>query len=122
MEAEVKRLLDVYNEHGKIIVGLDFDDTVFPLNDLQSDICFKVRQLILGLQPDITICLYTISDAQSLKYKLALLNYWDIYPDYINESPVKFGDCIKPYFNILLDDKAGLPYTLEVLTKFKKEI
>ena len=32
-----------------------------------------------------------------------------IKPDYINESPIRF-DCggFKPYFNILLDDRAGL--------------
>lgn len=119
---EVEKLLNVYRTHGKIIVGLDFDDTIFPLDDSQEEICRRVRTLIELLKDHITICLYTVADNQAIKYKLALMKFWDISPDFINESPIKLGNGDKPYFNILLDDKAGLPYTYELLREFKKQI
>ena len=53
------------------------------------------------------LCLYTIEDRIDWKYKTCCK--LGIKTDYINESPIRF-DCggFKPYFNILLDDRAGL--------------
>lgn len=121
---ELDKLLKVYEEHKTIIVGLDFDDTIFPLNDSEEDTCEKVRYLIKFLQSrgKIVVCLYTVADNQSIKYKVALMKLWGIYPNYINESPIKLGNGQKPYFNILLDDKAGLPYTYNLLNEFKDTI
>jgi hypothetical protein len=121
----VDKLLKAYKEHGKIIVGLDFDGTVFSLEGDDDVVCAKVRLLILDLQKKdaIILCLYTIADAQSLQYKTHIMTSWGIPVDYINHSPVKIYDhCDKPYFNILLDDKAGLNEALEILTEFNKKL
>jgi hypothetical protein len=43
-------------------------------------------------------------------------------PDYINESPIKYDDTVKPYFNLLLDDKAGLNEAFDRLIGFNEYI
>lgn len=126
MKKEAEKLIELLEYHNTIIVGLDFDDTIFSLSKDVDIIkrCEDVRALIKSLNETslITICLYTVADEQSIKYKVALMKEWGIAPAYINESPVTLGNGAKPYFNILLDDKAGLPYTYEVLMDFKQYI
>jgi|TARA_R110000772_G_scaffold68118_4_gene150906 hypothetical protein len=122
MKYETEKLLKVYKEHGKIIVGLDFDDTIFPLSEGSVDLCKKVKILITECQMYSTICLYTIADEQSLKYKLEILKLWGIRVDFVNESPIKLGNNAKPYFNILLDDKAGLNESYETLSQFNEKL
>lgn len=116
------KLKEVYKEYSTIIVGVDFDDTLFALNDVYKDTSKAIRQLLLEAKPIITLCLYTVADDQSLKYKIALMEEWGIAPDYVNESPVKLGNGDKPFFNILLDDKAGLIESFELLREFNEKL
>ena len=119
----LEKLLNVYKQHDTIIIGVDFDDTIFKFSEdaNEKDIIIR-RKLLKYLKPYITICLYTVSDNDSLRYKIALMKEWDIEPDYINESPVKIGNGAKPFFNLLLDDKAGLQETTKVLKALKLKI
>jgi len=121
MRYETEKLLEVLEFHNTIIVGVDFDDTIFPLstNNYIIERCSKVVELIKSLKDVITICLYTVADNQSIAYKKQLMKEWEIPAAYVNESPVTLGNGAKPYFNILLDDKAGLNETIEILTEFK---
>lgn len=118
----IAKLNEVYTQHGKIIIGVDFDDTIFPLNSKYEDICSNVRLLLREAKVYSTICLYTVADEQSIKYKVELMRLWGIEPDYINESPIKLGNGVKPYFNLLLDDKAGLHQAFEVLKQFNNQL
>tara|TARA_R110002012_G_scaffold261246_1_gene443055 strand:- start:33 stop:422 length:390 start_codon:yes stop_codon:yes gene_type:complete len=123
MKYETEKLLDVYRKYGIIILGCDFDDTIFPLTDNSyiRNRCEKVIELIISLRSVMKLCLYTTTNPQELKYKVHIMkNTMKLYPDYINESPIDFGGNAKPYFNILLDDKAGLNEAIEILEEFKK--
>lgn len=124
MKKEIEKLIKIYKEHGKIIVGVDFDDTLFTFDKNNKQLHENVRKLLLDIKSKIILCLFTVADKQSLTYKEYIMEHcWDIKPHYINESPVKkWGNSVKPYFNILLDDKAGLPYTYNILNEFKKII
>ncbi len=122
MKYETKKLLDVYDEHRKIVLGCDFDDTIFPLtdNDYIRSRCEKIIELITSIRKVVHLCLYTTTNPQELKYKVHIMkNTMKLYPNYINESPIRFGGNTKPYFNILLDDKAGLNEALEILEECK---
>jgi len=117
----LEQLKKAYTNHGKIIVGVDFDDTVFPFNRTEENIerCGKVVKVLKTCRNHITICLFSVADKQSLVYKEHIMDLYGIKPDYINESPiVKWGECAKPYFNIQLDDKAGLNEALETMEGF----
>lgn len=119
---QLQKLHDIYKEHNRIIIGVDFDDTIFPLDNKRASICESVRQLLLECKAFSTICLYTIADEQSIKYKVEIMKLWGIAPAYVNESPVVLGDGKKPYFNILLDDKAGLIESYQLLKKFNETL
>jgi hypothetical protein len=125
MKHEVNKLIETYKQHGKIVVGVDFDDTVFPYTNSKfiEDRCKKVRELLLEIKEMISICLYTVSDEQTLKYKHHIMIQYGLDPDFINDSPVSpWKGSKKLFFNILLDDKAGLNETIEILTEFKNYI
>jgi hypothetical protein len=118
---ETYKLIEATKKHGKIIVGVDFDDTIFPLRDNEY-IAKRAEDLValLGeLREYITLCLWTVADEQSLVYKIALMDEWGIKPDYINSSPVSYEEVRKPFFNLLLDDKAGLNEAIEILKEYK---
>lgn len=119
----LNQLIEVYEKHGKIIIGVDFDDTVFPFNKSVANInrCNEVVEIVRDLKPYSIICLWSVADAQSLIYKEHIMDLYGIKPDYVNDSPLnKWGESKKVYFNIQLDDKAGLNETLQVLKNFKR--
>ena len=125
MRYETQKLINIYNEHGAIIVGCDFDDTVYPFsnNKFIEDRCEVVKALLIELRDHIKICLYTVSDPETLQYKSHIMRLYGLDPDFINDSPVgPWKDSKKLFFNILLDDKAGLNEAIEILTEFKKNI
>ncbi len=118
----LNQLIDVYEKHGKIIIGVDFDDTVFPFNKSVANInrCNEVVEILRELKPYSIICLWSVADAQSLVYKEHIMDLYGIKPDHVNDSPLnKWGESKKVYFNIQLDDKAGLNETIQVLKNFK---
>lgn len=125
MRYETEKLIGIWRVHGKIVVGVDFDDTVFPFTSSKhvEDRCEIARNLLKELKEHISLCLYTVADEQSMVYKLHIMREYGLVPDFVNESPVQpYGKTAKPFFNILLDDKAGLNETLEILTEFKQQI
>ena len=100
------RLIEEYKKYHNLIIGFDFDNTICGLDNE------SISKVILLLQEckklGFTLCLYTISASDEwLEWKVKYCEYFGISPDYINDSPVLRGDR-KPFFNILLDDRAGL--------------
>lgn len=123
------KLLNAYGEHNSLIVGVDFDDTVFPFTKNEENVkrCDKVRNLLLSLksrmEKRLILCLYSVADEQTLVYKKHIMDLYGLDPQYINEGPVDSKwNSKKPYFNILLDDKTGLNDSVETLEKFLEEI
>ena len=100
------RLIEEYEKYHNLIIGFDFDNTICGLN---NEIVSKVILLLQECKKlGFTLCLYTISTSDEwLAWKVKYCEYFGISPDYVNDSPVLRGDR-KPFFNILLDDRAGL--------------
>lgn len=117
---EVQKLVNIYEEHGTIIVGLDFDNTIFPLSDdPRVEVrCEEVRELIHKVRDKITLCLWTVAADWSLKYKVVLTEqFYGIKLDAVNASTL-YDDpenIRKPWFNLLLDDNAGLNSAMTIL-------
>lgn len=125
MRYETELLIEAYKKHNNIIIGVDFDDTIFSFNQIDyiKERCDKVVTLLMSLKMNVILCLFSVADDQSLVYKAHIMDLYGIKPQYINESPVKnWGDCNKPYFNILLDDKAGLNESIKILEEFKENL
>lgn len=118
-----RRLLWEYNHYGRLIVGVDFDNTIRPVK--QDSSCEAVVELLkrCSADPKIVLCLWTISGSSeghlsnghlSLQEKVEYCKSLGIKLDYINKSPfledefLEDDSCKKQFFNVLLDDRAGL--------------
>lgn len=106
----VERLWSEYTKHGRLIVALDVDGTIFDFHNQQATYP-KVTQLMreceaLGFYivvftargPDALLA--AVEHVRSLGLTVASVN--------ANPFPLPYGNHGKPYYNILLDDRAGL--------------
>ncbi len=128
----LNKLIKAYSEHGNIVIGVDFDDTIFPYtqygdtvaNAASSERAKRVRDLLIDLKPYSIQCLWTVANEWSLIYKKFICqNYYKMYFDYYNESPITPDPTVrKPHFNVLLDDCAGLDSVIETLREFLKYV
>lgn len=104
----VERLIKEYDEHKALVIGFDFDNTIYDVHDNGGDYTGVINLLKRCKALGFKLCLYTAElDEERLKWKILYCKYKGIEPDYINESPLINGTK-KPFFNILLDDRAGL--------------
>ena len=112
IDERVEELLTQYKKHQAIIVAVDFDDTVYnyrgdkdfsPVHDLLRR-CEK-----LGFK----IVVYTVRNKRHSAFITEFYNDIDVKFDAINDHVVKLkdhpaDDKSKIYYNVFLDDKAGL--------------
>lgn len=125
MRKETLTLLTRLDQYGKIILGVDFDDTIFPYTEGDEEIairCEYVIDLVKRAKPWCHICLWTLGDYWSVRYKTEIMKLNGINPDYVNASPFEVKDARKPYFNLLLDDNAGINEGIEILEEFLREV
>lgn len=111
----LKRLRDDWAKHGKLIVAVDFDSTLWPYLDEEWKHMSKfaeVWKLVQDLHSlGCTIIIFTASEISrhdDIKEQLAKRAIpWDLF----NESPSyipNIGRTGKVYANAYLDDRAGL--------------
>lgn len=109
-----ERLLQEYRKYKTLIVGFDFDNTIFDFHQNGGDYSEVIELLRECRRLRFNLCLFTIEDRMDWKYKECCK--LGIKPDYVNESPVVFENGgNKPYFNIFLDDRAGLESAYRIL-------
>lgn len=114
-----ERLLQEYRRYKTLIVGFDFDNTIFDFHQNGGDYSEVIELLRECRRLRFNLCLFTIEDRMDWKYKECCK--LGIKPDYVNESPVVFENGgNKPYFNIFLDDRAGLESAYRILKQVVK--
>lgn len=108
------RLYKEYKKHGSLIIGFDFDGTVYDFHK-KGETYIMVIELLRELQLHgcKLICWTANGDIQMVeKY----LTDNKIPFDGINTDVISLGYTTrKPYFNALLDDRAGLIQVYEEL-------
>ena len=118
------RLVMDYEKHGNLIVAFDFDNTIYDFHNEGGDYSEVIDLLRECSQLGLTMVLFTANeDEDKLIFCKSFCKVNGIRVDYINESPVM--PTRKPYYNILLDDRAGLEeayLTLKVVVDYIKEI
>lgn len=110
------RLCKELDTHKKLVIGFDFDNTIFDVHNRGGDYSQVIKVLQECKKLGWTLCLYTAELREDwLKWKVDYCKHFGIEPDYVNESPL-IKRTKKPFFNLLLDDRAGLEeaYTLLV--------
>lgn len=119
----IDRLVENWKLHNGIIIAFDFDNTVFDYYNMgyQYD---KVIELLKECKSmGCTLILSTCCDESKFTFMRNKCEEKGIEIDYINESPpyIPFTGN-KIYYNILLDDRAGLSAAYEILYKTKERI
>jgi hypothetical protein len=111
-----KRLVTDYYKHGSLVVGFDFDGTVHDYHK-RGDSFTKLIQLLRDLK-GIGCKLICWTAYPDLTYVKNYLEEHKIPFDFINEESIKLGwESKKPFFSILLDDRAGLKSAYNQLTE-----
>ena len=116
---QYKRLLTNYRTHGNVIVAFDFDNTLYDFHQV-GDAYPKLIEMLqecdsLGFE---IMCFTANSDTELVRTTLAS---YGIYKYGLNKSSVSF-DSVKPYYSILLDDRAGLKSAYKTLNKLIKHV
>ena len=118
-----KRLYQEWKQHGKIIIGVDFDDTLYPWKFKSPEDAEKFERTIQLLKvahaTGAYIVIFTACDEN--RYE-EIQNYCEkvrLPIDCINKTPFDipegYGKNGKIYANLFLDDRAGLNEALEML-------
>jgi FMN phosphatase YigB (HAD superfamily) len=111
----VDRILEWWDVHKSLIVAFDFDDTIYDYHKkgYSHD---KVLELLRACQAvRCTLIMFTTDESpENIKWKVKYCADYGITVKWINESPV-MPLAKKPFYNILLDDKAGLGQSYEIL-------
>lgn len=115
----VERLIAEWRKHPRLIVALDYDDTVFDWRSVGSD-HKVVLDLIRECQKlNFYIVMWTASDPARFPFIQEFMRNAGIDVSSINENPIElpFGNHKKIYYNILLDDRAGLSASVKILQR-----
>ena len=116
----IDRLKKEYKEHLKLIIGFDFDCTIYDFHkeglELQPIISLLKECSDLGF----IMCIFSNCDTDAnAAWKISHAQKLGIDVKFMNESPVLAEsfpiDRKKPYFNLLLDDRAGLSASYNIL-------
>ena len=105
--ASYERLLREYNQHENLIVGFDFDGTVHDFHKIgavHSDVIELLRDL-----KSINCKLICWTAYKEHEYVIKFLEDNNIPFDGINTNGIPLSyETRKPFFNVLLDDRAGM--------------
>jgi hypothetical protein len=111
----VMRLKEEYHKYGKLIIAFDFDNTIYDYHNEGGDYSEVISLLRRCKELGFILILYTVEvDSTKISSKIKWCKSIGIEPDYINESPL-FKGSVKPYYNILLDDRSGLEESYKIL-------
>jgi hypothetical protein len=120
-----QRLVNEWLEHDKIVLAVDFDDTIFHWRHTSKEKCSEVIKLVRWVQSiGAYIMIHTSSDKDRYPEITEYCKKNGIHVDSINENPVKmpYGNEGKPYYNWQLCDRSGLTYALIILEDAAKEV
>lgn len=109
----LERLISQYKKQNKLVIAYDFDDTVRPMYCANCD---QVQSLLKKIKDVINAYFIVFTSNKNLGDVRKYLDELEIPYDAINENapfvPFKEG---KIFYNVLLDDKAGLGETVNTL-------
>ena len=119
MNKYTERLIKEWNQHSKIVIGVDYDSTISPWHtiDNKEDIerTIKVLQdcMLVGAYIVINTCSNSDRYREISEYCVKI----GIKVDEINNNAIDlpYGKSGKIYANIYLDDRSGLTQALDIL-------
>lgn len=121
-EKSYERLKREFAEHGKLIIAYDFDNTVFDYHN-ENNSYEMVKKLIRKYKKYAYFIVFTSSNPDRYDEIRKILDQENLPYDSINEdAPFIPFKGRKVYYNILLDDRAGLLQTYNELARLYNEV
>jgi hypothetical protein len=111
------RLVGEWEQHGKIIIACDFDDTISPWKMHGADFKHVISTLKVAQQTGAYIVIFTACDESRYAEIREYCSKEGLKIDSINKTPIDlpYGKNGKVYANIFIDDRAGLNEALNIL-------
>ena len=119
MNKYIERLYKEWKQHGKIVIAVDYDSTIYPWHtiDNKEDIDKVISILQVAHNTGAYIVINTCSNPDRYEEIQKHCENIKIPIDSINSNPLDlpYGKNGKVYANIYLDDRAGLLESLNTL-------
>lgn len=125
MKRDVERLVNEWLMHDKIVLAVDFDDTIFHWRHNSEEECKEVMDLVKWCKTiGAYIMIHTCSDPPRHNEIRKFCKDKGLDIDSINCNPIKlpYGNKGKPYYNWQLCDRSGLSYAMKVLDEAAKKV
>ena len=119
-QACLERLKNEYDKYGKLIVAFDYDNTIYDFHKNEGDYSEVIDLLKECIKLEFDLILFTVDeDPDKVSEKVRWLVSNDLWSYksshfFVNTGPL-FSGSRKPYYNILLDDRAGLEESYNIL-------
>lgn len=112
----IKRLINEWVKHKSLIIAYDYDNTVFDYHNVGLKFTNTISVLRECKQYGCKFIVFSCSPTDRHPEMIKYLDDNDIPWDTINENIVELhGGQGKLFFNILLDDRAGLKSSISIL-------
>lgn len=113
----LERLEEEWKQHGKIIIAVDYDDTISPWKLRGFDPKRTIEVLKVAQQTGAWIVIFTACKPDRHPEIMKYCEEIGITVDAINKTPIDlpYGNDSKIYANIFIDDRAGLNEALQIL-------
>lgn len=118
MNKYITRLSEEWKLHGKIIVAVDFDDTISPWKTNNQQDCDRIIEVLKEVKlTGAYITIFTACDKDRFEDIKHYCENKNLQIDSINQNPITlpYGNNNKVYANIFIDDRAGLDEALNIL-------
>jgi len=115
-----ERLQKDYTAHKSLFVAFDYDNTVFDYHNQGINYDKIIELLRVCKSLNFTLIVFTGNEGKKLELIIEDLKNRNIPFDLINDNPLM--KTRKPYYNILLDDRAGLKESYTHLKRLTDEI
>lgn len=118
MSKYINRLVEEWRTHGKIVLSIDFDDTICPWRLRSQEECDKTISLIKEAQLVGTYnVIFTACNPDRIPEIRKYCKEKGINVDSINANPIPlpYGNDRKIYYNLNLCDRSGLTEAENIL-------
>lgn len=109
---KLARLIREDIQYGSLIIAFDFDNTIHDYHNVGDNYPRTIKALNKAQLRGHTLVLFTSNPDTDFCLQYCKGIGLDI--KWVNKSPIAMGG-VKPYYNLLLDDRAGLGEALKLL-------
>jgi len=113
-----QRLYKEWEKHPKLIIACDFDETVFDFHKIGSTHSDIISLLKECKAAGFYVVLFSASKPERYPFMIEFMKEQGIEVDAVNKNVIElpYGNNGKIYYNILLDDRAGLFQAATILS------